>query len=81
MMKQLSLIFALAAMVALGGCTSIKKVMGKTNDTVLPGQREDVLAPDQQTARDPVVTGQQAAPPCDPTLVKCPDASAQSAIQ
>jgi hypothetical protein len=71
-MRQLVLIISLATMVGLGGCTSIKKLTGQTNDTVLPGQREDVLAPDQQTARDPVVTGQEEKP-CDPQIETCPD--------
>ncbi len=69
-MRQLVLIISLAAIVGLGGCSSIKKLTGQTNDTVLPGQREDVLASDQQTARDPVVTGQEPKP-CDPKITKC----------
>ncbi len=71
MMRQLVLIISLAAMVGLGGCASIKKMTGQTNDKILPGQREDVLAPDQQTARDPIVTGQQPKP-CDSKNTKCP---------
>jgi hypothetical protein len=71
-MRQLVFIISVAAIVGLGGCASIKRMTGQINDTVLPGQREDVLAPDQQTARDPVVTGQQAKP-CDPTITTCPD--------
>ena len=47
---------------SLAGCTTLKKVTGQTNDTILPGNREDVLPPDQQTARDPAVTGNQPAP-------------------
>lgn len=47
---------------ALAGCTTLKKVTGQTNDTILPGSREDVLPPDQQTARDPAVIGNQPAP-------------------
>lgn len=46
----------------LAGCTSLKKVTGQTNDTILPGTRENVLPPDQQTARDPAITGGQPAP-------------------
>jgi hypothetical protein len=47
---------------SLVGCTSLKKVTGQTNDTILPGAREDVLPPDQTTARDPSITGGQPAP-------------------
>ncbi len=45
---------------SLAGCTTLKKMSGSTNDTILPGAREDILPPDQQTARDPAVTGQPA---------------------
>jgi hypothetical protein len=71
-MRHFTLIISLVALVALGGCTSIKKMTGQTNDTVLPGEREDVLASDQQTARDPIVTGQEETTPCDPNVTDCP---------
>lgn len=67
-MKQFLILMTLVMLV---GCTSIKKMTGQTNDTVLPGQREDILPPDQQTARDPIVTGQEK-PSCDPAITKCP---------
>ena len=70
MIRHFMVVISLAALIGLGGCTSIKKLTGQTNDTILPGQREDVLPPDQQTARDPVITGQQAKP-CDPKIAKC----------
>ena len=54
-----SLILACVLSLTLAGCTSFKRVTGQTNDTVLPGARESVLAPDQTTARDPMVTGNQ----------------------
>jgi hypothetical protein len=65
---------------ALSGCSTFKGLTGQQDNTVLPGQREDVLPPDQQTARDPIVTGQQPeadtgadAPQqaCDPNLPDC----------
>ena len=68
-MKQ---ILILVLMVGVVGCTSLKKLTGQTNDTVLPGQREDVLAPDQQTARDPEVTRKKGEA-CDPTVSICPE--------
>jgi hypothetical protein len=55
--KTIFLVLALSLTVA--GCTTLKKVTGQTNDTVLPGPREDILPPDQQTARDPNITGGQ----------------------
>ena len=72
-MKQFLVLVSVLAMVGLGGCSSIKKLTGQTNDTVLPGQREDVLSPDQQTARDPEVTRKKGEP-CDPTVSICPEA-------
>ena len=47
----------------LSGCASLKKVTGQTNDTVLPGAREEIIAPSQQVATDPAITGQPVAPP------------------
>jgi uncharacterized protein YceK len=70
-MNRIILSFILVGAVTLSGCSTLKKVTGQTNDAVLPGQREDVLAPDQQTARDPVVTARKTAP-CNPKLSKCP---------
>ena len=62
----------LVLIVALVGCSSFKKLTGQTNDTILPGQREEVLAPDQQTARDPEVTRKKGEL-CDPTVSICPE--------
>ncbi len=65
--KRFLLVIAVAA--ALQGCSSVKNLFGGGNDDrVLPGDRENVLPPDQQTARDPVVTGDQTmdAPPAPP---------------
>jgi hypothetical protein len=69
-MKQFVILVSVMALMGLGGCSTIKKVTGQTNDTVLPGQREDILPPEQETARDPIVTGQEPKP-CDPTKTKC----------
>ena len=79
-MKQFGIIVCLA--LALAGCSSLKKVTGQTNDTVLPGQREEIIPDDQKTARDPIVAGggqaQADAPtaepavPCNPKKQLCP---------
>ncbi len=45
----------------LGGCSTFKELTGSNDNSVLPGQREDVLPPDQQTARDPVITGEDTS--------------------
>jgi hypothetical protein len=69
-------ILILVSLLLLVGCSGFKKLTGQTNDTVLPGPREEILSPDQQTARDPIVSGQEPKP-CDPTKTKCPPATIQ----
>ena len=61
------IIIAMAASV-LAGCTTMKRATGQIDDTKLPGQREDILPPDQQQARDPAVTGQPL--PQDPNAIR-----------
>ncbi len=56
----------------LAGCTTLKRATGQIDDTVLPGQRQEVLPPDQQQARDPSITGQPAPPstmPAQPAVI------------
>jgi hypothetical protein len=36
----------------LGGCSTFKKLTGQRNDTVLPGEREEILSPDNYTAKN-----------------------------
>ncbi len=50
----------------LAGCTSLKRVTGQIDDTVLPGQRQEILPPDQQQARDPNVVGNQGTAAATP---------------
>lgn len=59
--RNANLMLALAFAAALSGCASIKRATGQLDDTVLPGQRENVLPPEQQQARDPSVTGKSTA--------------------
>jgi hypothetical protein len=70
-MKRLT---TLVLLVALGfsamGCSSLKKLTGQQDDSVLPGQREDILPPDQQVAKDPKVMGKNATE-CDPSDKSC----------
>ena len=91
-MKKTFLISVCLASIALSGCTSLKRMTGQVDDTVLPGQRETVIASDQQTARDPVITGGQPLPgtqtstsqslssdgglACDPAKDLCPAVAA-----
>jgi hypothetical protein len=58
-------VFALAAAL-LSGCGAFKKLTGQRNDTVLPGQREEILPPDQQVNPKPGKQGDLAA--CDPAV-------------
>ena len=57
--------------ITLGGCSTLKKITGQQNDTVLPGQREDILGAEQQTAKNPNVMG-KLKPACDPNVSICP---------
>jgi len=70
-MKKLStfLIVALLA-TSLMACSTVKKFTGQRDDSILPGNREEILPPDQQTARDPEVTGKNTAP-CNPDDIDC----------
>lgn len=51
-MNRRALISLVAVSAVLGGCSTLKKFTGQRNDTVLPGQREDILTPDQYTAKN-----------------------------
>jgi hypothetical protein len=76
-MKRAKLLVAAIVLAPLlTGCSSIKSLTGQRDDSILPGERENVLTPDQQTARDPIVTGEQQSPDdlaaarqsCDPIV-------------
>jgi hypothetical protein len=70
--KHLALIICLG--VALAGCSTLKKVTGQSNDTVLAGQREEIIPDDQKTAKDPTLGGQDQAQsdvPADEPIVPC----------
>ena len=65
----------------LGGCSTLKKFTGQRNDTVLPGDRENILTPDQQVNNDVAKHGAKTADgasadvpaPCDPKVEVCPE--------
>lgn len=50
-MNRRALFSVAATALVLGGCSKFKKLTGQRNDTVLPGQREEILPPDQYTAK------------------------------
>jgi hypothetical protein len=55
---------------SLMACSTVKKFTGQRDDSILPGNREEILPPEAQTARDPEVTGKKAAP-CNPDDLNC----------
>jgi hypothetical protein len=70
-MKPLRTIIILAVATSLlAGCSSFKKLTGQRNDTVLPGQREDILPEDQQRNPKPGKKGALSAETaaCDPAV-------------
>ena len=82
-MKLISCVAICVLAVSLGGCSKLSRITGSTDDTVLQGNREQIISPDQMTAKDPIVTGQAQADapvapsvPCDPKKKICTDSSA-----
>jgi hypothetical protein len=66
-MKMFRIALMLAVAVPLlAGCSSLKKFTGQRDDTVLPGEREDILPADQQVNPKPGKAGDIAA--CDPAV-------------
>ncbi|HEX7108040.1 MAG TPA: hypothetical protein VF224_02265 [Aestuariivirga sp.] len=55
---------------SLMACSTVKKFTGQQDNSVLPGNREEILTPEQQTARDPEVTGTKTTP-CNPDDASC----------
>jgi hypothetical protein len=79
MIQRRSLLALLVVSAAVAGCGTLKKFTGQRNDTVLPGEREDVLAPEQQRNKRPGADKDLAA--CDPAVdVDCNQAGAQDTI-
>lgn len=70
-MKKITTIMLVALFASsLMACSTVKKFTGQRDDSVLPGSREDILTPEQQTARDPEVTGKKTVP-CNPDDLNC----------
>ncbi len=61
MRRSIVIMLAITIGLAISGCSTVKRATGQLDDSVLPGERENVLPPDLQTARDPKITGQQSA--------------------
>jgi hypothetical protein len=70
-MKKLpTLLLGALLATSLMACSTVKRFTGQQDNSVLPGNREDILTPEQQTARDPEVTGKKTAP-CNPDDLSC----------
>jgi hypothetical protein len=71
-MKKLTTFLLVVLLVApLMACSTVKKFTGQRDDSILPGTREEVLPPEAQTARDPVVTGEEKKAACKPDDIEC----------
>ena len=72
-MKKISILLLLIALgVSTSGCTTFKKMTGQTDDSILPGQREEILPPDAQTAKDPNVNSKKKqSSACAPDDLNC----------
>ena len=70
MKKLLTLLLVGLLATSLMACSTVKKFTGQQDNSVLPGSREEILTPDQQTAQDPEVTGKKAKP-CNPDDLNC----------
>ena len=70
MKKLTTFLLAAAFATSLMACSTVKKLTGQSDDSILPGNREEILPPESQTARDPGVTGKKAEP-CNPDDIEC----------
>ena len=72
MKKIINFVLVAALGFSLMACSTVKRFTGQTDDSVLPGAREEILPPDAQTARDPKVTGKEpSSVECLPDDVNC----------
>lgn len=83
MTTRRSVLVLLTAVAATGlaGCSQVKRLTGQNDNTVLPGEREPILPPDQTTGRSPDIKRSGSSnstapndlgPACDPeTDINC----------
>ena len=71
MKKLTTFLLVIAFATSLMACSMVKKFTGQRDDSILPGTREEILPPEAQTARDPVVTGEQKKEKCKPDDIEC----------
>ncbi len=59
-MKKLTTLLLVALLASsLMACSTVKKFTGQQDNSILPGSREEILTPEQQTARDPDGDGRE----------------------
>ncbi len=80
-MKRCVLLPVLCVAVLLGGCSTFKKLTGQRNDTVLPGQREEILSPDQYTAKNQELERKPEGEPTDMPAGEAPPATTSTGTQ
>ena len=71
MKKLTTFLLVMAFATSLMACSAMKKFTGQRDDSILPGNREEILPPEAQTARDPVVTGEKKKTECNPDDIEC----------
>jgi hypothetical protein len=73
-LKRMVLLGAIAA--ALAGCSTINSLTGQTDNTVLPGQREEAIPGRSQfpEAGDTIAPAPSSASSCEPGDPSCPPA-------
>lgn len=50
----------------LAGCGTLKKFTGQRNDSVLPGEREEILTPQEKASARPDTSDPSTQRQCDP---------------
>jgi hypothetical protein len=72
MKMKFATIFLLACAVSVTGCSAVRKFTKKNDNTVLSGERKDILSPEQYKVEDATVSGggetTSDAKPCNPDV-------------
>jgi hypothetical protein len=74
MLAQRHIVLICAAALLLAGCSSIKRLTGQVDDTVLPGERETILSPEQTASPtlDPAASADDATAADEPASLEEP---------
>jgi hypothetical protein len=77
-MKRRAFLMLIPLAAGLGGCSKLKRLTGQTNNTVLPGEREDILPPDQHTAKKEDAAGEPGLDPGSEPLEQAPPSATKT---